>query len=758
MNSNKNTDVRPEAASDRTNLTGTIESINFSSSDGSFHIATVRQNDNCIVKVKGHLRGLRAGDPISAQGEWETHPKFGRQFRCRSVAWTPPTTAEGLVEVLSGLVDGVGEGLSMRLVRALGGPEATLRWLDGEDRVVPAVSGWPTARVDALRAAWTARTADRALETALASLAIAPAVRAKIAAKYGSRALEIIRTRPHLLALEVDGIGFLTADAIGKAVGVGAHSVERATAALRHALIEESEQRGHVWTDPSRANARIDTLCATVFPDDVFADAIDALEKRKILERSESGNLSTRALAKAERTIATAVWMRFPDQTQDTAGSADLDPALSNAQNAAVCTLLSRRFGILTGGPGVGKTTTTKALVDALDQQGKHFALVAPTGRAAKRLSEATGREATTIHRLLAYNPVIEGFSHNATNPLELDVLIADEFSMTDVSLCASLFNALRPGCSIVLIGDADQLPPVGPGAPFRDLVAELPENVVRLTEVFRQAQGSRIVMGSREILEGRPPQSSAPGTRDPGMLFFIDEPDPDALAARVVDVVAEHMPTHFGVASADVQVISPQKKGPIGVEALNAALRTRLNPRPAADVITVGSGERARTFRVGDRVMQTENNYEKGVVNGDLGIVKSLLFTNKRHPDEPNGVIVTFDGNDVPYESKEMGPLQLAYASTCHKCQGGEFQGVVLVIHDAHAFMLERALLYTGLTRAKHICIIVGTRKALARACRTARADNRRTTLPAVLNKLRDNAAASIVVNAKEFEKPFTC
>ena len=719
-------------------ISGVVKRIRFAAPDGGFQILQIVQPDGEEATLVGPLRGASVGSTIEAEGRWETNARFGRQFRVARTRWTPPTTVEGLVAALQGLVDGIGEGYARRIVEGLGGADSARLWLDGlgGDPHIPRVS---TADLDRLRTAWGAQRADRELETHLASLGIAPAARSKIAQRYGARALSVVKDRPYDLALEVDGIGFATADAIAQAVGVAPSSVERATAALRHALHDEAQQRGHVWAPRTEAVRLVERLCGPTFSSDTIDGAIEALVRRDAIEVSPAGNLALKMHAEAERTIAARAARGLDHRTDGTTvdAIAAIDPRLTDEQRASVIAALGRRFTVITGGPGVGKTTTTKAIADAWREAGVPFALCAPTGRAAKRLKEATGQDASTIHRLLGYDPVKKGFLHDETCKLPISAILCDEGSMIDCALMKSLFSALHNDVQIVLVGDADQLPPVGPGAPFRDLCEGLPDGAVhRLTQVFRQAQGSRIVMGSRQILAGQAPTPSPSGSTDDGTLYRIVEPDVDALADLVVHLVADVIPERFGFMSREIQVITPQHKGTVGTALLNAALRDRLNPRGERETLTIGEGPAARSFRVGDRVRQTKNDYEKNVVNGDLGIVESVVPQGRSR-----GLCVRFDDELVRYTASETHVLDLAYAFSVHASQGGEFPAVVVVLHDCHGIMLERALVYTAVTRARRTCTIVGTDRALVRACKTARADARRTTLPrALLQALETN------------------
>jgi exodeoxyribonuclease V alpha subunit len=471
--------------------------------------------------------------------------------------------------------------------------------------------------------------------------------------------------------------------------------------------------------------------------------ATASLVARGIAVAGAGGAIGLRALVEAEREIAALVRGMVEAVSLPSTGGppsnavhqAEVDSGLELMveQRDALSMLHRERAAIVTGGPGVGKSTVTKAVCALWDAPEISFKLAAPTGRAARRLAEATGREATTIHRLLGYDRTTGGFVHGPHNPLPIDALLLDEASMIDVELMRSVLRALPPHCRLVFVGDADQLPPVGPGAPFRDLVNSGAVPTTRLETVHRQAAGSRIVGASREVLAGRAPTPSPSGDCSDGALFVVEEPKAEALCALVVSLFARGLAAAFPGMADVVQVVSPQRKGTVGVVALNDAIQAAVNPRPPEECYAMKHGNHAMQYRVGDRVMQTKNDYNRGIVNGELGVVAEMLDHAESNKQAPVLTVRYVDGIDekvVPYTRGDLHHLDLAYCTTVHKVQGAEFPAVIVVCHDAHRFMLERSLLYTALTRAKKLCVLVGTRRAISGAAKLARSDDRRTTL----------------------------
>lgn len=731
--------------------------------DHGFRILRCQRDDGREVVVLGDLPDAGVGERLKVTGTWEQDRKYGPRFRAESASVEQPTTEEGLVECLSKMIDGVGPGLARKYVALFAdqvegmglenrrGVAGMLAYLSGTLAAMPFVpTASQTRHLLELRDKWQARAAQNATELGLASLGITPALRTKIRGRYGKDAVTVCRTRPYDLAHDVEGFGFKRADEVARAAGVEVDSPARKEAALAHALNEEAAHGGHVFCTRAQARLAMWRHCEVPIEAEDVDAAIDALAARGIAVSGTSGAVGLRGLVEAEREIATLVrgmveavslplTAAGPPSNAVAQAEQDSGLVLMDEQRDALSMLHRERTAIVTGGPGVGKSTVTKAICALWEHVSASFKLAAPTGRAARRLAEATGREATTIHRLLGYDRATGGFVHHRGNPLSIDALLLDEASMIDVELMRSVLLALPPRCRLVFVGDADQLPPVGPGAPFRDLVGSGAVPATRLETVHRQAAGSRIVGASREVLSGRAPTPSTTGDRTDGALFVLESPKPEACRELVVALFNGGLFEAFPAADV-VQVVSPQRKGDLGVVALNDAIQAAVNPRPAEECYAFKKGrshgkerDNVVQFRVGDRVMQTKNDYPRGIVNGELGVVAEMLPHSESNKQAPVLSVRYVDGTDekvVDYARADLHHLDLAYCTTVHKVQGAEFPAVVVVCHDAHRHMLERSLLYTALTRAKKLCVLVGTRKAINGAARNARSDDRRTTL----------------------------
>lgn len=717
--------------------------------DHGFRIVRAEREDGREVVMLGTIPDAGAGEWLRVQGAWETS-KYGPRLRVESASVVQPTTEEGLVECLSKMIDGVGPGLARRYVASLGGVEGTLAFLAGDAEIADAGFTAQAERSKSqlleLRQKWQARARDNATELALASLGLTPVLRTRVRTTYGPDAVAVCRNRPYDLAYEVEGFGFKRADELAQVTGIGRDSRERKEAALLHALNEDAAHGGHVFCPRGTARAAVARLCEIPVDDDDIAEAAGALARRGRAIVSESGSIGLRFLLEAEREIAALLRESsrpapLPGDELEAVRAAEESSGLrlTSEQSDALRMLFRERVAIITGGPGVGKSTVTKAVCALWGDASLTFKLAAPTGRAARRLAEATGREATTIHRLLGYDQKTGGFVHDRSNRLEVDAILLDESSMVDVELMRAVLLALPDGCRVAFVGDADQLPPVGPGAPFRDLCVSTALPTTRLETVHRQAAGSRIIGASREILSGKPPSPSEPGDRADGTLFVVEESGAAACREVIVGLLAGDLAASFPWCTpADVQVVSPQRKGPLGVAALNDAIQAAINPRPAEECYEVKRGK-AETiqFRIGDRVMQMKNDYKRGVVNGELGAVVEMIAHGESNKDAPVLSVRYVDGMEerlVQYTKADLHHLDLAYCTTVHKVQGAEFPAVVVLCHESHRYMLERSLLYTALTRAKKLCVLLGTRKSIAAAAKLARSDERRTTLHALM------------------------
>ncbi|MFO0683098.1 MAG: ATP-dependent RecD-like DNA helicase [Sandaracinus sp.] len=682
-------------------VTATIDEQHFASADGTWAVvgATIEPSGEAATMI-GEVASMARGESARFTGFWEDHSKFGRRFRVLSYAPILPSSDRGLVRFLgSGLVKGVGESLATKLVARFG--EQTLDVITKQSARLREVSGVGAKKAEALRAAVLARREEAESFAFLHGVGLGPALARRVFKEYGPAAPARLKDDPYLAAEQVAGIGFLTADRIGREVGIGQDDPRRARGAILHVLARAADD-GHTHLDERELATAMAKLSV---PAALVPDALEALVERGLVVR-DGTSLYPPPLHEAEVELASLLADRakIGDAPEGAARALELamrGVQLEELQREAVTLSLRARVMVLTGGPGTGKTTTVRALVAAHEALGHRVLLAAPTGRAAKRLSEAAGREARTVHRLLEWNPSRGGFARSAEEPLECDVVVADEASMLHLQLALALVSALPPDATLVLVGDADQLPPVGPGHVLREVLASGVIPVVQLARVFRQAEASAIVRGAHEILRGRAPTATPPGTKGSGDLFFVRATDPAEASRKLVEVLTRLPKAYELDPRRDVQVLTPTRRGPLGTDALNELLAAHFNP-------TRGSAR----FSRGDKVMQLQNDYEREVWNGDVGWVT----------DVRDGVTyVDFDGRAVSYLDDELGALSLAYAATVHKAQGSELPAIALVMTNSHYVMLSRALLYTAVTRGKRVVVIVGDPGAVQRAARTA-------------------------------------
>lgn len=691
-------------------LTAVVEEQLFAARDASWAIveATVEPTGERASFI-GEVATLGKGDLARFSGRWEQHPKYGRRFRVVSYAPILPSTDRGLVRFLgSGLVKGVGEALATKIVSRFG--SETLDVVTRQSARLREVSGVGAKKAEALRSAVLARREEAESFAFLHGVGLGPALARRVYTKYGATAPAKLKDDPYLAAEEVSGIGFLTADRIGREVGIGEDDPRRARGAILHALARATDE-GHTFLSERELAAATAKLSV---PSSTFAPALTELVDRKLLFR-DADVLYPPLLHEAEVELAELLATRArigprPKGADDALASATRGVSLDDKQREALELSLRARVMVLTGGPGTGKTTTVRALVAAHQALGRRVLLAAPTGRAAKRLSEASGREARTIHRLLEWNPARGGFVRSEDEPLEADVVVADEASMLHLVLALALVRALPRDATLVLVGDADQLPPIGPGHVLREILASGVLPVVRLERIFRQAEASAIVRGAHAILAGRVPTPTPAGKKSEGDLFFVRAGDPEEASRKLLEVLGR-LPRAYGLdVRRDVQVLTPTRRGPLGTDALNELLAAELNP-----------SRRGARFSAGDKVMQLANDYEREVWNGDVGWVT----------DVRDGVTyVDFEGRAVSYTDDELGALALAYAATVHKAQGSEMPAVVVVLTTSHHVMLTRPLLYTAVTRGRRVVVLVGDPRAVARAARTTTTTRTNTKL----------------------------
>ncbi len=675
------------------------------------------------ITIVGELFGLMPGMLLKLNGQFEHHPTFGSQFRVQSFEVLAGAAVAALERYLRDEVKGVGTTLARRIGQRFGSELEEV--LTHSPERLREVRGLSAAVIERIASVWRQRAGLRELTIFLRSHGLSGAVAARIYRLYGAEAIEIIKRDPYVLAHSIRGIGFRTADLFAERIGIPRESVERVRAAMLYLLTRMAEE-GHVYApwEHLQEQLRVGLEIETSLADEATSD----LERRGavVVEAAKDGRRAVylRQLYRAETELAALVHRlrgrrsfdgeRMKQAVESAEGRAGV--TLSAEQRRALRLALVNKAAVITGGPGTGKTTLLRVLLDALDTLGLKSALAAPTGRAARRLAEATGRDAKTIHRLLEYSPETGGFIRCAEFPLTADYVIVDEASMIDLELAKSLVSALAPESSLVLVGDRDQLPSVGPGRVLADIIACGLLPVVALRQVYRQDRRGQIVAGAHRINLGLMPEFGGDASSD---FFFLERNAPEEVAATIKQVVSARLVGNFGLRDfSDIQVLSPMNRGIIGVQMLNLELQALLNP--AGRTVKVGE----RQLREGDRVIQLRNNYEKQVFNGDIGWVERINTERGR-------LEVVFDDHRAYYDlPAEIDELALGYVISVHKSQGSQYPAVVLALHHSHYLMLRRNLLYTAISRAERVCVIVGSRAALQQAVRNGEESRRFTRL----------------------------
>jgi exodeoxyribonuclease V alpha subunit len=715
--------MQPTAATEpaRENLAGLVERVTFHNEDNGFCVLQVKaRGQRDLITIVGHAAVIGAGEFVQASGRWVNDRTHGVQFRADFLRVAPPTTAEGIEKYLaSGMIKGIGPIYARKLVKAF--REQVFDVIEQTPERLREVSGIGPRRAENIVAAWADQKAIREIMIFLHSHGVGTLRAVRIFKTYGAEAIRLISENPYRLARDIRGIGFKSADQIAGKLGIAKTAMIRARAGIGYALSEAMDE-GHCGLPLTQLVPMAVRLLDV--PAEIIGTALDLeLHDGDVIADSVDGErcIFLAGLHRAERAIAARIRAlksgALPWPTIDAAKAIRWVEAkaagitLAASQREAVQLALTTKVLVVTGGPGVGKTTLVNAILKILIAKGVTVALAAPTGRAAKRLSESTGCEAKTIHRLLEADPVQGSFRRKEDHPLECDLLVVDETSMIDVPLMHALLKAVPNQAALILVGDVDQLPSVGPGQVLADVIASAAVPVVRLTEVFRQAAESRIIVNAHRINQGRMPE----WVQDPASDFHFIECDPEDGAAKILQIVRERIPTRYGLDPVrDIQVLCPMNRGGLGARSLNINLQKALNSAGELRVERFGS-----TYSIGDKVMQVENDYERDVYNGDLGIVRSI-------DPETSEMVIEFDGRAVTYGFGELDEVALAYATTIHKSQGSEYPAVVIPLTTQHYPMLQRNLLYTAVTRGKRLAVIVGQKKALAIAVRGARAKRR--------------------------------
>jgi len=703
-----------------------------------------------MLEARGRIKGItlvgsfiaQPGETLELSGTWVMDPKFGQQFRVQTCKAQLPSSVEGLRKYLaSGMIKGIGPAYAERLIARFGIDVPHV--IEQQPYRLREVEGIGSERQKRIVSGWNAQKEIKTLMIFLQGHGVSASLALKVYKAYGDKAVDKIRENPYRLASDVSGVGFKTADQIARKIGVALDAPERIDSGIEYVLKESAESGGHTALLRGRLSGLVQELLEVATPlIEARITVLTASNGKLVLRHAGEGELIflrrfydaevkiARRFLTLKNTRATQQrpiqWEKFFEWFQD-----QKKIEFSEDQKRAVRLGYEEKLAVITGGPGTGKSTLIQAITLLSEKVGLAVALAAPTGRAAKRLAELSRKEAKTIHRLLEFDPKLRRFKRQTGNPLEADVLILDEVSMIDVILFEKLLEALGDGTRLILVGDQDQLPPVGPGNVLRDVIASQVLPVVRLSRIYRQSDVSRIT----EVAHGMKEGDSRPlfENREGGDCFFFEKEDAEAAAALVVDLVCKRIPEKFGLnAKRDIQVLVPMNRGVVGVQNLNQLLQKRLNPAmDAGQFLEKGY----RRFAVGDRVIQTRNNYDLEIFNGDIGSVKRI-------DKEEVSLVVAFDDREVVLDSVDIDDLELAYAISIHKSQGSEFPAVVIPVHMQHAILLQRNLLYTGITRGKKMVVVVGSRKAVGLAVQRTEGMSRTTYLKECL--LENMAATS--------------
>jgi exodeoxyribonuclease V alpha subunit len=708
-------------------ISGSIERVTFHSEETGFCVLKTKvRGQRDLVTIIGSAACVTAGEFVECRGSWVNNKEHGIQFKAEHLQVIPPTTLDGIEKYLgSGLIKGIGPHFAKTLIKAFG--ENVFAIIENEAHRLTELAGIGAKRKRMILDAWAEQKVVRNIMIFLQSHGIGTARAVRIYKVYGDNAIDIVRDNPYRLALDIIGIGFKTADALAMQLGIARDSVKRAQAGIRHVLQEFATEGNSAIEQEKLTKASVElleineeiiasTIVTEIKTESLIADKIDGIDC-----------LFLPALYQAELSSAKNIVQL--KNGRPPWGTIDCEKALewaaertkiilSPTQRDAVTLALKEKVVIITGGPGVGKTTIINSILKIVQAKKIKVSLCAPTGRAAKRLTEATGLTAKTIHRLLEYDPRTHAFKHNQNNPLFTDMLIIDEASMIDIILWHNVVKAIPKHASLLIVGDIDQLPSVGPGAVLADMINSQVIPVVKLSEIFRQAANSQIIVNAHRINQGQfPSQNTAPSELSD--FYFIQAETPEEIQEKLLYVVTEKIPKRFRFdPKCDIQVLTPMNRGGLGSRALNSVLQAKLNPNSEPKISRFGT-----TFAPGDKVIQNINNYDKDVFNGDIGIITSIDL-------EESVAKINFDGRTVVYDLNEFDEIALAYATSIHKSQGSEYPVVVIPISTQHYMLLARNLIYTAVTRGKKLVIIIGQIKALAIAINNASVKARVTNL----------------------------
>ncbi len=708
-------------------LTGTIERITYHSPDTGFCVLKIKvKNKQDLIAVTGSAVTVTTGEHVECQGVWINDKTYGLQFKAEKLSFMRPDTLEGIEKYLgSGLIKGIGHGFAKRLVKAFG--LQVFEIIENSPHRLIEVEGLGESRKEKILLAWEEQKKIREIVMFLHSYDVGTTRAVRIYKTYGDLAIAKIKENPYRLALDIRGIGFKTADALAQKMGIDKNSLVRARAGVRH-ILQEHSGNGHCAALVN--DLTTETATTLEVEPNLIVQAVELeIAAKELIPDTFGDDLGVFLAGFYKAEVAVANKLKTLKASVPLWGQIDTGKAiawvekkvnikLSDSQIEAIKFALTNKIVVITGGPGVGKTTLMNSILKIISTKSQKILLCAPTGRAAKRLSESTGLEAKTLHRLLGTRPHEYGFTYNENNQLDCELLVVDEISMVDILMMNNLLKAVPKTSGLILVGDVDQLPSVGPGSVLANIIDSGVIPTIRLTEIFRQAASSQIIINAHRINQGNFPKLEYLDN-EPTDFYFIKEDDPEKIQQKLIKIVAERLPQTFNLNPlTEVQVLTPMNKGAIGARSLNVELKKHLNPALGVQITKYGT-----VFSVGDKVIQTVNNYDKDVFNGDIGFIKKIDL-------EEGEIEINFDNKIVVYDTDELDEVMLAYAVTIHKSQGSEYSAVVIPLTTQHFPLLERNLLYTGVTRGKKLVIVIGQVKALGIAVKTKRASIRLTKL----------------------------